>query len=95
MAKSVLHIVMPLACILAADTAAAQSASYFRHDHGVATSDAQPLPESLDDEHLVWKTPLPSGASTPRPHRPRGPRAVHVLPGPADGGGEMERVDPG
>ncbi len=43
----------------------AEVATYFRHDSGVAASDAQPLPEKLDAEHTLWKQSLPEGHSTP------------------------------
>ncbi len=45
--------------------ASAQQVNYFRHDHGRAAVDSQPLPAELDDEHLLWKTALAPGHSTP------------------------------
>ncbi len=56
---------LAIACIAAAEATIGQQANYFRQDHGCAASDQQPLPAELDDEHLAWKTPLPSGHSTP------------------------------
>lgn len=52
------------ALAIAADVASAQT-SYFRLDNGLAAADGKPLPGELDDEHLVWKEPLPQGHSTP------------------------------
>lgn len=43
----------------------AQSPVYFRHDHGLAAVDNQPLPAELTDAQLAWKQPLPPGHSTP------------------------------
>ncbi len=58
-------VLLATALAMQVDVLAAQQANYFRHDHGRAASDRQPLPAELDDEHLVWQTPLPSGHSTP------------------------------
>lgn len=45
--------------------AAAQEASYFRHDYGVA-KDQQPLPADFSkDAKQLWRTPLAPGHSTP------------------------------
>jgi len=46
-------------------SALAQSANYFRRDHGLAIVDEQSLPETLDETTLVWKQALPPGHSTP------------------------------
>ena len=45
--------------------AAEAELKYFRSDLGLARSDAGLLPEQLDTQSLKWRTPLPSGNSTP------------------------------
>ena len=49
----------------ASSTAFAQVETYFHRDAGLAADDSRPLPDSLDDDHLLWQAPLPSGHSTP------------------------------
>ncbi len=55
----------PWIAIVATIYASAQEPNYFRRDHGRAAADDQPLPAELTDEHLVWKTELQEGHSTP------------------------------
>jgi outer membrane protein assembly factor BamB len=52
-----------LACGTASSSA--QQISYFRSDRGLADETTSSLPTKLDDAHLVWKEPLPSGHSSP------------------------------
>lgn len=56
-------LVVLLACV--PSLSSAQQVSYFRSDRGLAEEATQSIPTTLDDAHLVWKQPLPSGHSSP------------------------------
>src|SRR4051812_48407254 len=56
-------LALSFAC--AAIPTSAQQVSYFRSDRGLADEATHSIPTKLDDAHLVWKQPLPSGHSSP------------------------------
>ncbi|HUY32747.1 MAG TPA: PQQ-binding-like beta-propeller repeat protein [Pirellulales bacterium] len=66
--QSTTLFVFPVLLMFGARAAPAEETSYFRHGGGVAADDQQPLVETLEDEQLLWRVPLPPGHSTPCVH---------------------------